>query len=149
MRIIALSMAIALIAGATAFASGSLEAQVQRHEERITRLEYQLEDLKYLLETGQQATARPPESAPDPMIGRWDCTDGSYRSEIQFKPNGRLLRTDLVLGSTKSAQWVRRGKDEISLVNGNSFRLESYSQDRVTVVETNTRTSWECSRIED
>ncbi|MDX2479089.1 MAG: hypothetical protein QNK24_01985 [Desulfuromusa sp.] len=149
MRTILLSIAINLLLGATVFAADNLEAQVQKHEERITQLEYQLEDLKYLLETNQRSTSRPERSEPDPVIGRWDCTDGSFRSEIQFMANGRLLRTDLVLGATKSSQWVRSGKDELSLVNGNKFKLESYSQDQVTVIETNSRSRWECTRLED
>jgi hypothetical protein len=149
MRIIALAIIITLLAGTSAFASRSLEAQVQSNEARITQLENQLEELKYLLETNQRPTARPERSNPDPAIGRWDCTDGSFRSELHFMADGRLLRTDLVLGATKSAQWVRSGQDEITLVNGNRFKFESYSQDQITVVETNSRTRWECTRLED
>ncbi len=149
MKALAICISISLFFCPALFAADHQEELLQSHEERITRLENQLEHLQALLAKGQSSQSQLMSSSSDPLWGRWDCSDGSFHSEINFTVEGYLLQKDIVLGSTRRVRWVRVSNTEITLASGNTYVLEFASPDQFSAMEDNVRSTWVCSRIEN
>ena len=149
MRTITLSAIIILFFTTSVFAASNLENQVREHEQRITQLEHKLEELQSLLEVEKQSSATETQQPTNSIVGRWDCSNGVFQSELYFEANGLFHQKEPVMGQTKTNRWVRLSHDKIALQNGQSFRLDDFSPDRFSIVNTNTRSSWECNRLND
>lgn len=149
MRNLTLSIVLILFFSVTGHAADSLEVQLQNQAERITQLENRLEELEHSLRAGQLTTEIPEQPPSDDLIGKWDCTDGAYRTEIYFEQGGRMLQKEAFLGTTKNNRWTRVGTNKLSLPGGESFKLDFYSRNQLTVEDTNTRSIWTCDRLDN
>lgn len=145
MKIFLLILGLSLVHCSSGFASSNMEELVKEHEERIIQLENRLTEIEALITHDGQSSHKT-KKQKEPLLGRWDCTNGAYRFEVEFKRNGLMLQTESFLGNTKENRWVRRGEDILSLGTGQSFEIDFTTENHFSVEETSLRSAWDCER---
>jgi hypothetical protein len=121
--------------------------RIQRLEEEVDSLRQQLLDLQY---GGQENVGRSlsvDRNTVDPLIGTWECTNRVYNYEISFFDDGQLVQEEPFFSKVKETNWLRLDENRLFIGEGGvAYNIEFRSQDELIVTNPGNRVVWECSR---
>ena len=132
-----------------AASTADLERRLDQQERRIDRLESDLEALQNQLyqqpiDVGSSRPAN--QSAVDPLVGVWDCTNNVFNYEISFFANGRLLQEEPSFSKVKSSRWSRTRQNQFVTQQGLTWSADFRNDDEVTITNLTDQASWTCYR---
>lgn len=136
------------------------DEQLRHLEQRLDALEKEAADLRSDLDAlksqdadGQAYDNEPPQT--DPLLGTWECTNNIFTYELSLMPDGVVITKEMSTGTTQQGKWLRRGDDDIVVTNpgyrsgglAQSFGIRDLSENRMTIVEPNTQSTYDCSKL--
>jgi hypothetical protein len=131
-----------------------LEKQLQQKDDRIQRLEeevdalrQQLMDLQYGVQDDIGRSLSVDRNTIDPLIGTWECTNRVYNYEISFFDDGHLVQEEPFFSKVRETNWLRLDENRLFIGEGGvAYNTEFRSHDELTVTNPGNRVVWECSR---
>lgn len=125
--------------------TAELEKKLKQQEQRIDRLEREVESLldsRY----GGAGERSQDINALDPLVGNWECANNVFTYDISFFDSGFLVQEDPFLTTVKNSRWSRISDNQFATDQGQSFSTNFHSNDDLTVTSLVNNGTWECSR---